>query len=82
MKGGRRQRDQAIQCHDTVQELLMELGTRTEFFRPLADHLREKLYERLAPNEQRVRVIMDMTVDKLAKQFRPTRRRSTRNSTT
>lgn len=70
VKGGRQQRDQAIQCHDTVQELLMELGTRTEFFRPLADHLREKLYERLAPNEQRVRVIMDMTVDKLAKQFR------------
>ena len=41
VKGGRQQRDQAIQCHDMIQELLMELGTRTEFFRPLAEHLRK-----------------------------------------
>ena len=70
VKGGKQQRDDAILCHDTVQELLHELGTRTEFFRPLADHLREKLHERLLPNEQRVRVIMNMPVEQLAMQFK------------
>jgi hypothetical protein len=70
VKGGRQQRDQAIQCHDTVLELMMDLGTRTEFFRPLADHIEQKLYERLAPSEQRVRVILQMPIDDLSKQFR------------
>lgn len=70
VKGGRQVREQAITCHDTVLELLLELGTRTEFFRPLAEHLEQKLYEKLAPSEQRVRVILNMTVDDLSKQFR------------
>jgi hypothetical protein len=70
VKGGRQLREQAITCHDTVLELLLELGTRTEFFRPLADHLEHKLYEKLAPSEQRVRVILNMTVDDLSRQFR------------
>jgi len=70
VKGGRQLREQAITCHDTVLEMLLELGTRTEFFRPLADHLEQKLYEKLAPSEQRVRVILNMTVDDLSKQFR------------
>lgn len=70
VKGGRQVREQAITCHDTVLELLLELGTRTEFFRPLANHVEQKLYERLAPSEQRVRVILNMTVDDLSKQFR------------
>jgi hypothetical protein len=70
VKGGRQVRERAITCHDTVLELLMELGTRTEFFRPLATHLEQKLYEKLAPSDLRVRVIMNMTVDDLSKQFR------------
>lgn len=69
VKGGRQQRDQAIACYDTIQELLLELGTRTEFFRPLAEHIQQKLYEKLAPTDQRVRVILEMPVEKLAMQF-------------
>src|SRR5262249_19319644 len=41
VKGGKQQLDDAILCHDTVQELLLELGTRNEFFRPLAEHLQQ-----------------------------------------
>jgi Mor family transcriptional regulator len=69
VKGGKQQLDDAILCHDTVQELLLELGTRTEFFRPLAEHLQQKLREKLLPNEQRQRVIEHMSVDDLARQF-------------
>jgi Mor family transcriptional regulator len=69
VKGGRQQLQDAILCHDTVQELLLELATRTEFFRPLADHLQQKLLEKLLPNEQRQRVIEHMPVFDLAKQF-------------
>ncbi|MFL5338569.1 MAG: hypothetical protein ACJ8F7_00230, partial [Gemmataceae bacterium] len=68
-KGGKQQRDDAITCRDTVQELLHELGMRAEFFRPLAEHLREKLNERLLPNEQRVRVMMKMPVEQLELEF-------------
>lgn len=69
VKGGRQQLEDAIACCDTVQELLLELGTRTEFFRPLAEHLQQKLVDKLLPNEQRQRVIEHMTVDELSKQF-------------
>jgi hypothetical protein len=69
VEGGRQQLDDAIACHDTVQEILLELGINTDFFRPLADHLRQKLYEKLVPSEQRKRVIEHMVVDELAQQF-------------
>lgn len=69
VKGGKQQLEDAIQCHDTVQELLMEIGTQTEFFRPLAEHLQTKLYEKVVSSDQRKRVIEQMTIDELARQF-------------
>jgi hypothetical protein len=69
VKGGRQQLDDAIQCHDTVQELLLEISSNTDFFRPLAEHLQQKLYEKVVTGEQRKRVIESMSVDELAKQF-------------
>jgi len=69
LQGGRQQLDDAIQCHDTVQELLLEIGSNTDFFRPLAEHLQQKLYEKVVTGEQRKRVIEAMSVDELAKQF-------------
>src|SRR5262249_43624996 len=69
VKGGRQQLDDAIQCHDTVQELLLEIGSNTAFFRPLAEHLQQRLYEKVVTGEQRKRVIESMSVDELAKQF-------------
>ena len=69
VEGGRQQLDDAIACHDAVQELLLELGTNTDFFRALADHLRQKLSDKLVPSEQRKRVIEHMVVDELAQQF-------------
>lgn len=69
VSGGRQQRDHAITCHDTVLELLLEVGTHNELFRPLADHIQQKLLARLTPSEQRERVIQNLTVDELARQF-------------
>jgi hypothetical protein len=69
VKGGDQQRDEAIQCRDTVRILLWELGTQTGFFNALADHIEKKLYDRLAPNEQRVRVIVESTIEELAQEF-------------
>src|SRR5262249_15985565 len=69
VKGGRQQLDDAIQCHDTVQELLLEIGSNTDFFRPLAEHLQQKLYEKVVTADQPNPLIEPMPADELPRQF-------------